>query len=98
MLQILQILSCLLAALNAACLLLRPLRDGLTDGQQLRTGLQCLLRSGMLRTYYKNRDTRTIRQYELENFLFEYQAYKALGGNSFIDRIHAELKTWEVRS
>ncbi len=96
MLQILQAVSYLTSILTASILLLRPLRHRLTGERQLRDGQKCLLRSDMLRTYYKNRDTHTIRQYELENFLFEYRAYKALGGNSFIDCICRELETWDV--
>ena len=59
-------------------------------------GQRCNLRSDMLRIYYKCLDERTIRQYELENFLFCYEAYKALGGNSFIDKIHEEVLEWKV--
>ncbi len=59
-------------------------------------GMKCLLRSEMLRTYYHNKDNETIRQYELENFLHLYKAYKALRGNSFIDKIRQEVLSWEV--
>ena len=59
-------------------------------------GIKCLLRSEMLRTYYGNKDVGTIRQYELENFIKLYKAYKALKGNSFIDKIYNEVMTWEV--
>lgn len=52
----------------------------------------------MLHTYYRHREGRTIRQYELENFLYLYCRYKALGGNSFIDRIKSEIDEWEVIS
>jgi hypothetical protein len=52
----------------------------------------------MLRTYYRNREQRTIRQYEYENFLLEYRAYKALKGNSFIDKIREEVGRWTVIS
>ena len=34
----------------------------------------------------------------LEDFLFLYRGYKALGGNSFIDRIKSEIDEWEVVS
>jgi ABC-type lipoprotein release transport system permease subunit len=64
----------------------------------LINGMKCLLRSEMLRTYYHNKDRGKIRQYELENFVFLYNAYKALKGNSFIDKIHKEVMTWEVLS
>ena len=61
-------------------------------------GMLCILRNNMLRTYYKGNDTKTLRQYEKENFLLEYAAYRALGGNSFIEEIHDEVKEWDVRS
>ena len=61
-------------------------------------GIKCLLRTEMLRTYYHNKDSETIRQYELENFIALYKAYKALKGNSFIDKIHKEVMTWEVET
>lgn len=57
---------------------------------------KCQLRSEMLRIYYHNRERKQIRQYEYENFVFLYEAYKALKGNSFIDKIYAEIKTWEI--
>lgn len=62
----------------------------ITDAQK------CQLRSEMLRIYYRNRESKVIHQYEYENFVFLYEAYKALKGNSFIDKIYNELKTWEI--
>lgn len=59
-------------------------------------GVRCQLRSEMLRCYYRNRETRKIRQYELENFVKLYNAYKALKGNSFIDKIYSEVMEFEV--
>lgn len=64
----------------------------------LINGMRCQLRSEMLRTYYHNKDSEKIRQYELENFVFLYKAYKALRGNSFIDKIYKEVMEWEVVS
>lgn len=64
----------------------------------LINGMKCLLRSEMLRTYYHNKNCGKIRQYELENFVFLYKAYKALRGNSFIDKINDEVMEWEVLS
>lgn len=61
-------------------------------------GIKCLLRTEMLRTYYHNKDREKIRQFELENFIALYKAYKALKGNSFIDKIHKEVMSWEVIS
>lgn len=59
-------------------------------------GQKCQLRSEMLQIYYHNRDNKRIRQYEYENFVFLYEAYKALKGNSFIDKIYSEITKWEV--
>lgn len=64
--------------------------------RKIGNGTKCQLRSEMLRIYYHNREKRIIRQYEYENFVYLYEAYKALKGNSFIDKIYEEVKTWEV--
>lgn len=65
---------------------------------KISNGTKCQLRSEMLRIYYHNRERGTIRQYEKENFVYLYEAYKALKGNSFIDDICKEVRTWEVIS
>lgn len=59
-------------------------------------GMKCQLRNDMLHIYYQYKDEKKIRQYELENFVFLYKAYKALRGNSFIDKIYKEVMAWEV--
>ena len=64
--------------------------------KKISNGTKCQLRSEMLRIYYHNRDDKMIRQYEYENFVYLYEAYKALKGNSFIDRIYSEVKTWKI--
>lgn len=64
--------------------------------RKISDGTKCQLRSEMLRIYYHNRETEIIRQYEYENFVMLYEAYKALKGNSFIDKIYGEVKTWKI--
>lgn len=64
--------------------------------KKIADGEKCQLRSEMLQIYYHNREKRIIRQYEYENFVYLYEAYKALKGNSFIDKIYKEVKEWEV--
>lgn len=66
--------------------------------RKISNGTKCQLRSEMLRIYYHNRSRETIRQYELENFIMLYEAYKALKGNSFVDKINKEVMTWQVVS
>lgn len=68
----------------------------IADSRKAKAGRRCLLRSEMLRIYYGNHEAQTIRQYEYENFVFLYEAYKALKGNSFIDKIYDEVKSWEI--
>lgn len=66
--------------------------------KKVANGTKCQLRSEMLRIYYHHHSEGELRQYEYENFVALYEAYKALGGNSFIDKIYTEVKNWEVVS
>ncbi len=66
--------------------------------KKIGNGTKCQLRSEMLRIYYHHRESGIIRQYEYENFVMLYEAYKALRGNSFIDKIYKEVQTWQVIS
>lgn len=64
--------------------------------RKVADGQKCLLRTDMLQIYYHHRETKVIRQYEYENFIMLYEAYKALKGNSFIDKIYEEVHEWEI--
>lgn len=64
--------------------------------KKIASGTKCQLRSQMLEIYYHNCETGIIRQYEYENFVYLYEAYKALKGNSFIDKIYKEVQTWKI--
>ena len=86
----------ILAIVSAAVLFLKPLRDKVFGLKDISDGMKCLLRSDMLRMYYKHQDTGTIRQHERQNFESEYAAYKALGGNSFMDDIYHDICAWKV--
>ena len=67
--------------------------------KKIRKGTLCQLRSEMLRIYYHNREEGKIRQYEYENFVSLFEAYTALGGNSFISKIYyKEVQNWEIIS
>lgn len=66
--------------------------------RKISNGTKCQLRSEMLRIYYHNHEKGTIRQYEYENFVMLYEAYKALRGNSFIDKIYREVQSWEINT
>lgn len=98
LLTIAQIASSITGIAAAIILLVKPLREKVVGVKDVRDGQKCLLRDTMLRTYYRHREERKLRQYEYENFLYCFDAYKALGGNSFIDKIMDEIKEWEVVS
>lgn len=65
---------------------------------KISNGTKCQLRSEMLRIYYHNIESGKIRQYEYENFVMLYEAYKALKGNSFIDKIYKEVQALDIVS
>ena len=56
----------------------------------------CTLRYMMTNIYYKNYESRTIREFEYESFAHMYEHYKKLGGNSFIDRLWEEMRLWRI--
>ena len=64
--------------------------------KKISDGAKCQLRSEMLRIYYRHREDEKIRQYEYENFVYCFEAYKAMRGNSFIEKIYKEVQTWDV--
>lgn len=88
-------LATLIGELVALISTLTPI---IISNRKISNGTKCQLRSDMLHIYYANRESKTIRQYEKENFVMLYEAYKALKGNSFIDDIYKEVRTWEVVS
>ena len=66
--------------------------------RKIGNGTRCQLRSEMLRIYYHCHEKGIIRQYEYENFVMLYEAYKALNGNSFVDKIYKEIQDLEIIS
>ncbi len=91
-------LSTIATIIGEIGILLGVLVPVIVNFQRILRGTRCQLRSEMLRIYYHNKESQQIRQYECENFIMLYKAYKALKGNSFIDKICSEVKTWEIVS
>ena len=85
---------CAVAA--CAALLIRPVRERLLGTDALREGQRCLLRAEIVRIYYRHLADKQLREYEFKNMEQCYGAYKVLKGNSFIDRIHAEMQEWDI--
>ena len=66
------------------------------EWKKARNGQLCLLRNELLKIYYKYKDTEELPQYEAQNFTMMYEAYKARGGNSFINEVHNHVIKWEL--
>ena len=82
---------------TAVVLLVKPIRNKLFGINDIREGQKCLLRSEMLLIYYKGKENENkIRQYDFENFVLLYAAYKAEHGNTFIDKVKEEVFDMEV--
>ena len=91
---------CLLTLLS---LLIKPVREGMLGIKEQRQstkeqqeGIKCLLRAEIVRLYYKHQDSLTLQEYEWGMLDARYQAYRRLGGNSFIVKLYEEMKEWTI--
>ena len=89
-------LAAVVALIGEITVLIGVIAPVIVNMKKISNGTKCQLRSEMLRIYYHNKEEEKIRQYEIENFIMLYEAYKALKGNSFIDKIYEETLKWEV--
>lgn len=95
--MILQICSLITSLAAAIAILVKPIRAQLFGTRSIENGQKCMLRAEMLSIYYEGKDAGDkVRQYKYENFVLMYAAYKALGGNSFIDKVKTDVDKMEV--
>lgn len=95
--MIVQLCSLITSLAAAIAILAKPAREKLFGTRKIEEGQKCVLRAEMLVIYYRGKDNGgKIRQYDFENFVLMYAAYKALDGNSFIDKIKDEVQAMEV--
>ena len=66
--------------------------------RQQDEALKSLLRSDILRLYFKHTDHKdpTLTQWESENLHKLYDSYCALGGNSFVKDVVDRMNGWEI--
>ena len=86
----------ILQIITFAAFLIKPVREWLLGIGAIREGQRCLLRADIVGIYYSHKETKKLREYEYQHLEHCYDAYKALGGNSFIDHIYAEMQEWEI--
>lgn len=91
-----QIAGCITAIMTAVAIFVKPIRQRIFNSKKANDGEKCLLRCEILNIYYKGLEKREIHQYEAENLVKLYEAYKALGGNSFIEEVYSDIKEWRI--
>lgn len=67
--------------------------------KKISEGQQCQLRSDITDIYYKHCDETgpALREYERKNLDALVEAYKALGGNNYIDDLYDQMRHWKVK-
>lgn len=95
--HVITIISEIAAVISAVCIIVKPIREKLFGIAKVNEGVKCLLRDEIQRTYYHHIDTKTLPRYSKESMLSCYEAYQALGGNSFVHDLVKEMREWEVR-
>lgn len=61
-----------------------------------KIAIQSLLRSEMVKVYYRYREDKKLPYYTKVSWYEDYEAYTKLGGNSFIRDLKEEIDKWEV--
>lgn len=58
--------------------------------------IKCLLRANIVNQYYVYKKIGEIPFYVKESLHKEFEAYRGLNGNSFVEDIMSEIDTWKV--
>lgn len=61
-----------------------------------KIAIQSLLRSEMVKVYYRYREDKRLPYYTKVAWYEDYEAYTKLGGNSFIRDLKKDIDNWEV--
>lgn len=61
-----------------------------------KKALKCLIRTNIVSQYYVYREIGHIPYYVKESIMQEFEAYKELGGNSFVKNLIDEIQNWKV--
>lgn len=67
------------------------------EKEQQKEIMRCLLRDAILRIYNEHKNEKSLHQFDYQNLSMLYAAYKARGGNSFVDHIWSEVQDeWDI--
>ena len=64
--------------------------------EALKISAKDVLREKIMAIYHKNKYNRTMTEYEREALTQYYKDYKALNGNSYIDKRYGRMDKWQV--
>ena len=68
----------------------------IVDSKTQREATKSLLRSEMVKAYYKYKDAGKMPHYAKEAWYLNYEEYKAWKGNSFIEDLKDEIDEWDI--
>lgn len=66
------------------------------DARTQREATRSLLRTEMVKAYYKYRKSKKMPYYIREAWYEDYVSYKKLHGNSFVDDLKSEIDEWGI--
>lgn len=64
--------------------------------KELTTGFKDVLREKIMALYHKNKADRKLSEHEREALVQYYKDYKAVNGNSYIDKYYERMKKWQT--
>lgn len=64
--------------------------------KSIHRGIKCTLRNDIVEIYEECRRNREITKFQFETACLSYEEYKRLKGNSFVDKLMNELKTFKI--
>lgn len=63
---------------------------------EMNKALMSMMRNDIKDIYYRNKDNRTLKEYERQSLDYLVKGYEEMGGNSFVADIYQEMRKWSV--
>lgn len=64
--------------------------------KSIHRGTKCSLRNDIVEIYEQCKPTKTITRYQLETVCLSFEEYQKLKGNSFVEKLVDEIKTFKI--
>lgn len=76
--------------------LINSLKNAKKTNSTQNEAIKCLLRANIVNQYYVYKKIGIVPFYVKESLHKEFEAYKGLNGNSFVEDIMKEIDTWKT--